>query len=231
MTTTPRCPVLLLTTIVLIAAASTHAGDYVDQRQIRPIRGDAAAGAAKAAVCMACHGPNGNAIVPTFPRLAGQRADYLYYRLLEFKQADTKLPYYAASPMPVQAKTLSDADMRNVAAYFAAQVPTASPGVSVSSGGKGEKLFREGNTERGIPPCQGCHGAKAEGGPIADGNQYLVYPALHGQHAPYLVARLHNYRYGWPHHASGDFIMAGVAHTLDEDSIRTIAAYLASIPP
>ena len=212
--------------------ANALAADFLDQRRFEPIQGDVAAGAAKAAVCFACHGPNGNALVPTFPKLAGQRAEYLHSRLAEYKHADAKLPYYAASPMLVQAQTLSEADMRNLAAYFAAQtpIPSAVP-VSAPVDGRGERLYREGDSTRGIPPCQGCHGADAEGGPVAAGNRYLVYPGLRGQHAPYLNTRLSNYRGGWPHHASGDYIMAGVARTLDDDSIRAVAAWLAALPP
>lgn len=215
-----------------LASVAARASGYADQRPIEPIHGDAAAGAAKAAICVACHGPNGNAIVPTFPRLAGQRADYLYYRLLEFKNADTKLPYYAASPMPAQAQPLSDADMRNVAAYFSTQTPLPSPtNEAPPTGSAGERLFREGDASRGIPPCEGCHGSNAEGGPTAAGNQYLVYPALRGQHALYLVARLQNYREGRPNYASGDYVMRGVAQTLDAESIQAIALWLASLPP
>lgn len=233
MTTAARrrftAPAALL--LAIGCAASTRAADYVDQRMLKPIRADLAAGATKAVVCLACHGPGGNAVVPAFPRLAGQRAEYLYYRLREFQHADPKLPYYAASPMPVQARTLSDADMRNLAVYFAAQTPTATPGAAAPADASGETLFREGDASRGIPPCQGCHGAAAEGGPVDAGQQYLLYPALRGQHAPYLAARLRSYRDGWPRYAGGDYIMAGVARRLDDASIQAIAAYLAALPP
>jgi cytochrome c553 len=233
MTTAPRrrlvAPAALL--LALGGVAPTRAADYVDQRMLEPIHADVAAGATKAVVCLACHGPAGNAVVPAFPRLAGQRAEYLYYRLREFRHADTKLPYYAASPMPVQAKTLSDEDMRDLAVYFAAQTPVATPGAIAPADASGETLFREGDAGRGIPPCQGCHGAAADGGPVAAGQQYLLYPALRGQHAPYLVARLRSYRDGWPRYAGGDYIMAGIARTLDDESIQAVAAYLAALPP
>ncbi|MBS0584006.1 MAG: c-type cytochrome [Proteobacteria bacterium] len=229
-TASPRA---IATLLLACAGANASAADFLDQRRVEPIQGDVAAGAAKAVVCVACHGPNGNAIVPTFPKLAGQRAEYLHSRLSEYKHADAKLPYYAASPMPVQAQALSEADMHNLAAYFAAQKPMPSPTAANTPPGetRGERLYREGDSARGIPPCQGCHGANAEGGPVAAGDQYLVYPALRGQHAPYLSARLSNYRAGWPYRASGDYIMAGVARTLDDESIQAVAAWLAALPP
>ncbi len=61
---------------------------YIDLRRITPILGDAEAGRAKSEVCAACHGPQGIAITPAFPNLAGQRADFLYWQLVQFKRAE-----------------------------------------------------------------------------------------------------------------------------------------------
>lgn len=210
-------------------ATAAFATNYADLRRIEPIHGDTAAGAAKAAVCFACHGPNGNAVVPAFPKLAGQRADYLYHRLVEFKTADPKAPYYSASPMPAQLVNLNDTDLRNLAAYFASQTAIATP-AGEAANPIGETLYLNGDLASGIPPCQGCHGADANG-PAAGGQQYAAYPALRGQHAPYLVSRLNNYRDKLPHSSSNDFIMHGVARTLDTSSIQAIATWLASLPP
>lgn len=222
---------LALLTSAFFASAVAHAGSFVDQRRIEPIHGDAAAGAAKAITCVACHGPNGNAIVPTFPRLAGQHATYLYQRLLEFKHADSKSPYYSASPMPTQVAALSDTDMRNLAAHFAAQTPTSSlTAAGTKPGDRGEHLFYEGDPEHGIPPCQGCHGADARG-PVPGDGRYAAYPSLRGQQAPYLVTRLRSYRGNQPQYGSNNFIMHGVAHSLDDESIQAIATWLASLPP
>src|SRR4029077_19291338 len=86
----------LIASIVFLILATTwlpeaaYAGRYVDLRRIEPIRGDMDSGAAKTTVCVACHGPSGNSIVPQFPSLAGQRADYLYHRLVAFKAMNPK---------------------------------------------------------------------------------------------------------------------------------------------
>ncbi|MBS0584003.1 MAG: c-type cytochrome [Proteobacteria bacterium] len=213
-------------------APPTPAADYVDLRQIEPIQGDAAAGATKAAVCTACHGPNGNAIVPNFPRLAGQRADFLYHRLDAFKHADPKDPYIAQAPMLAIVAGLNDIDLRNLAAFFAAQAPTApAPPVATPAATEGEAIFKQGDPARGVPPCAGCHGADANGVAASDGKQYLAWPALRGQHAAYVVSRLNNFRNGLPNHSSNDFIMHSVARTLDDSSIQAVAAWLASLPP
>jgi cytochrome c553 len=220
----------LLAAALLPAVAS--AGSYVDLRRVEPIRGDSAAGATKITACVACHGPSGNSIVAQFPNLASQRADYLYHRLAAFKAVNPKDPDYASSPMPAQVQNLSDQDLRNIALYFAAQaqVPPVPPSAAAVDG-RGEALYSRGNPARGVPPCQGCHGAGALGGPVERGNQYLAYPLLRGQHAAYLVSRLTNFRKGLPNGSSNDFVMHGVARTLDDGSIQSLAAWLETLPP
>jgi cytochrome c553 len=118
--------------------------------------------------------------------------------------------------------------MRNLAAYFASQTPPATS--TAAAPGHGEALFLAGDPARGVPPCQGCHGADA-GGPSISTGIYALYPSLRGQGAAYLVARLTNFHKSQPHDTTNDFIMAGVAQTLDEDSIDAIAAYLSSLSP
>jgi len=218
--------------VATLLPAVAYAGSYVDLRRIEPIRGDMTSGAAKTIACVACHGPSGNSIVPQFPSLASQRADYLYHRLVAFKAVNPKDPNYASSPMPAQTQNLSDQDMRNIALYFAAQtrvVPTPPPMAAVD--GRGEALYSGGDPSHGVPPCQGCHGARALGGPVESGSQYLAYPLLRGQHAAYLVSRLTNFRDKPANGSSNEFIMHGVALTLDDDSIQSLAAWLGSLPP
>jgi len=214
---------LLLTAASALAAAP----GYMDLRHIDPVHGDAAAGAKKAAMCFACHGATGVSVAPTFPRLAGQRADYLYQRLVSFKRADPKDPYYSVSPMTPNVAHLSDTDMRDLATYFSSQTPPATAGAAP---GKGEALDLAGDPARGIPPCQGCHGAGA-GGPSISTGQYATYPSLRGQYAPYLIARLTSFHKNLPHDTTNDFIMGGVAQTLDDESIQAIAAWLSSLTP
>jgi len=216
--------------LLLMAASELAAAPrYADLRHLDPVHGDAAAGAKKATVCFACHGASGVSVAPTFPRLAGQRADYLYHRLVSFKRADPKDPYYSVSPMTPNVASLSDTDMRDLASYFSAQTPPATAAAATAPG-KGEALFLAGDSARGIPPCQGCHGAGA-GGPSISTGQYAAYPSLRGQYAPYLSARLTSFRKNLPHDTTNDFIMGGVAQTLDDESIQTIAAWLSSLTP
>ncbi|HWS61724.1 MAG TPA: c-type cytochrome [Steroidobacteraceae bacterium] len=223
-------PVAVAVGALLLIASGTPAAvpSYTDLRHIEPVHGDAVAGAKKATVCAACHGANGESVAPTFPRLAGQRADYLYHRLVSFKRADPKDPYYSVSPMTPNVASLSDTDMRDLATYFSSQTPPTT--AAAAAPGEGEALFVAGDSARGIPPCQGCHGAEA-GGPSISTGQYAVYPSLRGQYAPYLIARLTSFRKNLPHDTTNDFIMGSVAQTLDDESIQVIAAWLSSLTP
>jgi len=78
--------------------------------------GDAAAGKAKSAVCAACHGATGVSANPMWPNLAGQKEQYLVKQIKAFRDGDRKDPMMAPMVMG-----LSDDDVANLAAYFAAQ--------------------------------------------------------------------------------------------------------------
>ena len=78
------------------------------------VAGDAAAGKAKSAVCAGCHGATGVSAIPMYPNLAGQKEQYLVKQLKAFKSGERKDPVMAPMAAP-----LSDADMANLAAYFA----------------------------------------------------------------------------------------------------------------
>lgn len=76
--------------------------------------GDVAAGKARAASCMGCHGAQGISNVPTYPNLAGQKAAYTAKQLHAFKSGERKDP-----TMNAMSKPLSNADIDNLAAYYA----------------------------------------------------------------------------------------------------------------
>jgi len=75
---------------------------------------DVDAGKTKAVLCAGCHGPEGKAVAPIFPHLAGQNEAYLLKQLKAFKagtrQEPTMVPFLAA---------LTEADLENLAAYYA----------------------------------------------------------------------------------------------------------------
>ena len=217
----------------------------LDLRRITPVQGDATAGKAKAEVCSACHGAQGIAIAPLFPNLAGQRAEYLYWQLVEYQRGN--VPASAMTPLVAD---LSEADMRDLAAYFsslpanppppATDTPPADPSAPApdpASIALGERLYLEGDTAKGIPPCQGCHGADVRGyaaatRPHGGGRMpFAAFPSLRHQHRDYLQTRLDAFRQQQRHATSNDLVMAHVGNRLDEESIQALAAWLSALPP
>ena len=81
--------------------------------------GDPAAGESKAAVCAACHGANGKAMIPTYPNLAGQNAGYLEGALKAYRSQERT--GFQAAIMYGMSANLSDQDIADLAAYYSAQ--------------------------------------------------------------------------------------------------------------
>ncbi|TWI07220.1 c-type cytochrome [Aerolutibacter ruishenii] len=223
------------------SAAPHAAGPLLDLRRIQPLRGDAAAGKAKSALCSNCHGEQGISIVPIFPNLAGQRAEYMYWQLVESKLGN--LPPSTMTPLVAD---LSDADMRDLAAYYASlppnpPLPADRPGDETATPpaadvlARGQALYLEGSPEAGIPPCQGCHGRDALGfrnalQPNRSGHvPYATYPILRGQQRDYLQIRLGQYQGDEFNDSTPDLVMSGVGHRLDPDSIAALSSYLSSL--
>ena len=177
--------------------------------------GSVEAGRAKAATCAACHGADGNSVTPDWPMLAGQHASYIVRQLEAFKDGErtdvTMKPF---------ADLLSDQDMLDVAAYFAAQTPTPK-GADPALVTLGQQIYRGGVAERGVPACIGCHGPDGNGNPLA------AYPRVSGQHAAYVTKQLNAYRTG-DRRSDVDLnqMMRNVASELFEDEIRALSSYV-----
>lgn len=203
--------------LVLVAVLSAMPVAYAqDARPDAFTGGSVEAGASKAAVCGACHGPGGKSTNPEWPKLAGQHASYIYGQLQALKAG--------ARPSPVmnaQAAALSDQDMRDLAAYFAAQKP--SPGVaSPDSVAIGQKLFRAGDAARGLPACSACHG------PEGQGNAAAGYPRIGGQHAKYVATVIRQFKQfaDQPVPHPPFHVMAAVAVKLTDAEIDAVASYV-----
>lgn len=199
----------LLLALVLCASAASHAAET-------PVsaKADAAAGAAKAAVCGACHGPTGNSANPEWPSLAGQGAAYLYAQMKAYKDGKRKNVL-----MQAQMAALSDQDMRDLAAHYAAL--EARPGVtSKDAVAVAEAIYRAGVADRKIPACAACHG------PQGRGNAAAAYPRLSGQQSVYTAAQLRAYRAGERSVGASGQMMAEVAAQLSDAEIEALASYL-----
>jgi cytochrome c553 len=189
------------------------------------ITGSAEAGATKAAVCAACHGVDGNSNAnPEWPNLAGQNAVYIREQLQLFKAKKRNNPLMEPIVAP-----LTEQDMADLAAYFAAQTP-AGLEADPSFWKAGEALYKAGDASRDIPACTACHG------PSGQGNAAAGYPALRAQHSVYTVKQLQDYltqnRYRDPanpavvHQARNSPMMSAIAARLTPEDIRNLASYL-----
>ena len=203
--------------VALLLAAPAVSAQHAEAGKADPFTGGSAeAGAGKAAVCGACHGPGGNSSNPEWPKLAGQHAAYTYAQLKVLKSGERKSPV-----MNAQAANLSDQDMRDLAAHFAAQ--KASPGVASPDAVKtAQKLYRAGDAARGLPACSACHG------PQGNGNAAAAYPRIGGQHAKYSANTLRILRglHGASIPSANMTTMAAVAAKLTDAEIEALASYV-----
>ena len=176
--------------------------------------GDATAGQTKAAVCGACHGPDGNSPAPTFPKLAGQGERYLLKQLKDIKGGARQVV-----PMTGLLDNLSEQDLADIAAYFSSQkgsVGQADPNLVA----RGEALFRGGKVQDGMPACTGCHS------PNGEGNAQAGFPKLGGQLAQYVATQLTNFREGVRTNDGDTMIMRSVAAKLSNKDIEAVSSYI-----
>ena len=138
-------------------------------------------------VCAGCHNADGNSIIPSNPILAGQHPEYITKQLLNFKSQDNNPPERKSQVMAAMVAPLSTEDMKNLGAYYAQQEPTPGAAKNKELAEQGEKIYRGGIIESGLPACSGCHSPNGSGIPPH-------YPRLAGQHAVYTVAQLRAFR-------------------------------------
>jgi cytochrome c553 len=175
--------------------------------------GSVETGAAKAVVCQACHGANGNSANPEWPSLAGIGADYIAEQLKNFKDGKRNNPV-----MMPNAMSLSADDMADLGAYFDSLTNTGLE-ADPSYWQAGEKLYRGGDQGRAIPACMACHG------PTGRGNEPAKFPALRGQQSVYVMKQLNDYASG-ARSTGPNGIMQTIAKRLSPDDIRNLASYL-----
>jgi cytochrome c553 len=150
------------------------------------------------------------------PSLAGQHPEYLFKQLNEFKSGSRN-----NAVMMVMVAGVSAEDMRNLAAYYAAQKPSETAAKDKDLVAEGRKLFRGGNVATGVTACAGCHSPNGAGIPSQ-------YPRLAGQHPEYVVAQLKAFRAGDRANDSNN-MMRAVAGRLTDKEIAAVAEYLSAL--
>lgn len=170
--------------------------------------------------CAACHGADGNASAPIYPKIAGQHAEYLYKQLINFKPAkDGEKPLRENAIMAGFAAMLSEADMKNVSAYLASQKQTLSAAKNKDTLALGEKIYRGGIAEKKIPACAGCHSPNGAGIPAQ-------YPRLGGQHAQYTESQLVAFRDGVRNNSEQ---MSVIAAKMSDKEMKAVSDYIAGL--
>ena len=171
-------------------------------------------------ICAGCHNADGNSQVPTYPKLAGQHADYLVKQLTELATPATEKSSRDNPIMSGIALTLSPEDRVNVAAFFASQ-PAWTPGVATDKLAvrDGQKLYRAGSPTKAIPACAGCHGPAGDGLPAR-------FPRLGGQHADYIEAQLRAFREGSRHNNE---TMEQIAFRLSDPEIKALSQFISGL--
>ena len=172
-------------------------------------------------VCAACHGADGNSAIPANPKLAGQIPEYIQKQLGNFKAAGGKKAERENPVMGGMAAGLSDQDILDVAAYFAAQ--QTKPGVAkhAETLEQGRRIWRGGDLAKGLPACAGCHGATGAGLPAQ-------YPRLAGQYPEYVEAQLKAFRAG-ERRNDANKMMQTIASKMSDPEIRAVSDYASGL--
>lgn len=169
-------------------------------------------------VCGSCHGTRGNSIHPKFPRLAGQNAHYLAAQLKNFR-GQTRGDPDAISYMWGMAGQLDDATIEELAKYYSSQTALVrSSGALSAEASRGREIYEHGIASEGVPACAACHGP--------DGHGLADFPRLAGQHSQYVIKQLASFQSNMRDVA----VMHGVAQNLNEAQMRSVAAYLETLP-
>jgi cytochrome c553 len=183
------------------------------------VKGSAAAGEKKAAMCIGCHGiPDYKATFPEVyrvPMISGQGAKYIVSALTQYRKGDRKHP-----TMRGIATSLTDQDMADLAEFYSTEakadaIPAALSGTPPSDVAA---LLAKGN-------CVSCHGANFST-PIDP-----TYPKLAGQHPDYLYEALKEYQTDKnPQLGRNNAIMMGMARPFTHNEAKILAAYISSLP-
>lgn len=218
-TITPYLTATIMAFSALTSFAATEAAKpeakAVVTAEVKISKPDLVKGAASyEAVCLACHGVDGNSGVPANPKLAQQHPEYLIKQLQEFKSGKRN-----NAIMKGFATALTDDDMRNISYWAASKKAKVGFAKDKELVALGEKIYRGGLSDRQIPACASCHSPTGAGLPAQ-------YPRLGGQHADYTAAQLTTFRDGA---RKNNLQMTQVSAKLNDREIKAVSDYIAGL--
>lgn len=204
--------------MVALALAAAAAPAFA---QSEPAKVDVAKGQEIASqVCVACHAIDGNSPTPANPILASQHPEYLFKQLSDYKVKEgAQQAARANAIMAGFAAGLSEADMRNVAAYLSRQPMKPAVATNQDIVEAGQRIYRMGIPEKKVPACAGCHSPTGAGIPAQ-------YPRLGGQYAEYTDAQLVAFRQGT---RTNNPEMTAIAARLSDAEIKAVSEYIAGL--
>lgn len=176
--------------------------------------GDPIAGREKSQLCQGCHGEFGNSTTGLIPKLAGQYSQYIEKQVRNY-WAGTRSHHI----MNAAAATVNEADLPDVAAYFARQPRMLGDGSEGKPAGK--NLYLSGDASKLVLACVNCHGIKGKG---LDPN-ISMFPVIGGQHSDYIRKQLVDFRERIRTN-SPNGIMNTIAKNLTDDEIEALADYV-----
>jgi cytochrome c553 len=188
---------------------------------VGPISASAADVSETLQFCSSCHGPDGRSASSKFPRLAGQRKEYIIAQLQDFR-SDTRTAPHAQNYLDYLTMWglvahLNDPSIDAIAAFYASQTPVAGEPAASPEIAAGRRLYTEGVPSESVPACISCHGPRAEGnGPV---------PRLAGQYEDYLARQLGAFA-SW---ARQNITMHAESMNLTPEQISEVTAYLATL--
>jgi cytochrome c553 len=171
-----------------------------------------------ALACVACHQENGAGIATAgFPQLAGMNAAYFSKQIYDYQNLQRVNPI-----MQPIAKGLSEAEIKNLAAYFALLPPVANANVQLSATNfeLGKAIAKKGMWDKGMPACFACHGPSGRG--VGES-----FPGITNQGKTYLVQQLQAWKTGTRKNDPNQ-LMATVAKKLTQKEMDSVAEYLSS---
>jgi len=169
-------------------------------------------------VCASCHGPRGDSISPAFPKIAGQRAEYLENQLKAFRDR-TRADPMAQAYMWGMTSQLGDDAIKKLAVFYSGQKPASGKAGNPKLAQTGKAIYEGGIPAEKVQACATCHGKNAEGNGI--------FPRLAGQHAEYLVKQLVLFKSSMREGGNAP-VMHNVSTGIAFEQMEAVAAYLAS---
>jgi cytochrome c553 len=178
--------------------------------------GNPVAGKEKSQLCQGCHGEEGISVEPQIPKLAGQYAGYIEKQVHDFQNG------YRSNPiMNGMAATVDEADLPDIAAYFASRNKMKGDG---STNAHGRNLFLNGDMTRMMVACVNCHGVNGKGKTPDN----PVFPVIGGQQKEYLRNQLTNFRQGDRANSPGG-VMNIITQKLTNAEIEELVDYISGL--